>query len=69
MTPEEFWFTASDGVQVQGWIIKPQGVKEGEKYPTVLQVHGAPGYNDYGFVFAAAEHEFQVLTDRGFAVF
>ena len=67
--PEEFWFTASDGVQVQGWIIKPQGFKEGEKYPTVLQVHGGPGYNDYGFVFAASEHEFQVLADHGFAVF
>jgi dipeptidyl aminopeptidase/acylaminoacyl peptidase len=22
--PEEFWFTASDGVEVQGWIVKPR---------------------------------------------
>ena len=67
--PEEFWFTASDGVEVQGWIVRPQGFKEGEKYPTVLQVHGGPGYTSYGFMFAATEHEFQVLADHGFAVF
>jgi len=65
--PEEFWFTASDGVKVQGWIVKPQGLKEGEKYPMILQIHGGP-HSAYGFKLMPAEHEFQVLADHGFVV-
>ena len=65
--PEEFWFTASDGVKVHGWIVKPQVFKEGEKYPTIIQIHGGPR-GAYGFRLSAAEHEFQTLADHGFAV-
>ncbi len=62
--PEEFWFTASDGVKVQGWIIKPHELKEGEKYPMVSYIHGGPrgGYR-YGL-----RRGFQVLAEHGFAV-
>jgi dipeptidyl aminopeptidase/acylaminoacyl peptidase len=66
--PEEFWFTASDGVRVQGWIIRPQDFVEGEKYPAVLQVHGGP-HSAYGFTLDPAFHEFQVLASHGYAVF
>lgn len=65
--PEEFWFTASDGIKVQGWIVKPQGIKKGEKYPMVLQIHGGP-HSAYGFKLMPPEHEFQVLADHGFVV-
>ncbi|HUV33802.1 MAG TPA: S9 family peptidase, partial [Candidatus Desulfaltia sp.] len=65
--PEEFWFTASDGVNVQGWIVKPHGYAEGEKYPTVLQIHGGPR-GAYGYGVTAASHEFQVLAASGCAV-
>lgn len=65
--PEEFWFTASDGVNVQGWIIKPHDFKEGEKYPTITYVHGGPRAF-YGYQMTPAEHEFQVLVDHDFAV-
>jgi len=65
--PEEFWFTASDGVKVHGWIVKPREFKEGEKYPTIFQIHGGP-HGAYGFMLSAAEHEFQVLADYGFVV-
>jgi dipeptidyl aminopeptidase/acylaminoacyl peptidase len=65
--PEEFWFTASDGVKVQGWIIRPHDFVEGEKYPTVLQVHGGP-HSAYGFTLDPAVHEFQVLASYGYAV-
>jgi dipeptidyl aminopeptidase/acylaminoacyl peptidase len=65
--PEEFWFTASDGVKVQGWIIKPYKFKQGEKYPTALEVHGGPR-GAYSFNLGAAEHEFQVLAEHGYAV-
>ena len=65
--PEEFWFAASDGVDVQGWIVKPEGFEEGEKYPTVIEIHGGPR-GAYGFNLGAAEHEFQVLADHGYVV-
>ena len=65
--PEEFWFTASDGVEVQGWIVKPQGFQEGVKYPTLIEIHGGPR-SAYGFNLGAAEHEFQALADHGYVV-
>lgn len=65
--PEEFWFTASDGEEIQGWIVKPQDFKEGKSYPTLIEIHGGPR-SAYGFKFDAAEHEFQVLADNGYVV-
>ena len=65
--PEEFWFTASDGVKVQGWLVKPRSVREGEKYPLVLEIHGGP-HGAYGFNMGAAEHEFQLLSKHGYGV-
>ncbi len=65
--PEEFWFTASDGVKVQGWIIPPKELESGEKVPTILQIHGGPRVH-FGYQYQGAEHEFQVLSDHGYAV-
>jgi dipeptidyl aminopeptidase/acylaminoacyl peptidase len=65
--PEEFWYMASDGVKVQGWIVKPHGYVKGEKYPTVLQIHGGPR-GAYGYGVNPASHEFQVLASHGYAV-
>jgi acylaminoacyl-peptidase len=65
--PEEFCFTASDGVKVQGWIVRPQGFRKGQKYPTLIQIHGGPR-SAYGFKLDSAEHEFQVLADHGYVV-
>ena len=62
--PEEFWFTASDGMKIQGWIMKPIGFKEGMKYPTILEIHGGPNAA-YGY---SLSHEFQVFASNGFAV-
>ncbi len=65
--PEEFWFTASDGVKVQGWIVKPHGFRPGVKYPMILEIHGGP-HGAYGFNLGTAEHEFQLLAKNGYAV-
>jgi dipeptidyl aminopeptidase/acylaminoacyl peptidase len=65
--PEEFWFTASDGVDVQGWIVRPHDSEEGERYPTLVEIHGGPR-GAYGVRLGAAEHEFQVFADHGYAV-
>lgn len=62
--PEEFWYKAEDGWDIQGWLIKPLGWKKGYKYPLVLEIHGGP-HAMYGYGFF---HEFQVLAAQGYAV-
>ncbi|HEV2389921.1 MAG TPA: S9 family peptidase [Nitrososphaerales archaeon] len=66
--PEEFWFTASDGSRIQGWMTRPLRMKEGDKCPALLSIHGGP-YSAYTFEMTEVEHEFQVLAEAGFAVF
>ncbi len=39
---ESFWFTASDGVKVQGFLIRPPGFDSGKKYPVKFLIHGGP---------------------------
>jgi len=62
--PEEYWFTASDGERIHGWIMKPIGYEKGCKYPAILQVHGGP-MGSYGY---SLSHQFQVLARHGYAV-
>ncbi|AWB46364.1 peptidase S9 family protein [Paenibacillus sp. CAA11] len=62
--PEEFWFKASDGEKIQGWILPPVGQEPGKKYPAVLEIHGGP-HAMYGNTFM---HEFQLLAAQGYAV-
>ncbi|KOY12945.1 alpha/beta hydrolase family protein [Paenibacillus xylanivorans] len=63
-TPETFWFDSSDGLRLQGWMLKPAGMMEGVKVPTILEIHGGP-HMMYGFTFM---HEFQILAAQGYAV-
>ncbi|MEK4272657.1 S9 family peptidase [Paenibacillus sp. FSL R7-0026] len=63
-TPETFWFNSSDGLRLQGWIMKPHGMVDGVKIPTILEIHGGP-HMMYGFTFM---HEFQILAAQGYAV-
>jgi acylaminoacyl-peptidase len=37
-----FSFKGWNGETVKGWITKPQGWREGVKYPVVLMIHGGP---------------------------
>lgn len=64
--PERIVFRVAEGPEVEGWILKPVGFKEGqaEKVPAVLEVHGGPeAMYTPGFFF-----EFQLLAANGFAV-
>ena len=61
--PEQFTFT-HEGFENEGWIMKPYGYREGEKYPTIMEIHGGP-HGAYGHIFF---HEFQVLAAAGYAV-
>ncbi len=63
--PEPFTFKSSDGLVLDGWVMKPIGFKADKKYPAVIQVHGGP-HSAYGEAFF---HEMQLLTSNGFGVF
>ncbi len=62
--PEEINFKSFDGTTVQGWLMKPAGFRETQRYPLILSVHGGP-HGMYGYGFNAA---FQVYAARGYAV-
>lgn len=62
--PESFWFQTSDGWKVQAWIMKPPGMCEGDKVPTIVEIHGGP-HTMYANSFM---HEFQLLAAQGYAV-
>jgi dipeptidyl aminopeptidase/acylaminoacyl peptidase len=63
-SPERFAFRNSEGAEIDGWIIRPPNLKEGEICPAVLEIHGGPRsiYGDGVF------HEFQLLAAEGYAV-
>ncbi len=62
--PEQYEFTADNGVKVEGWLLKPYGFTEGKQYPMVLEIHGGP-HVTYGLAF---NHEMQCLCGLGYAV-
>ena len=64
VAPEEQSFTAGDGLELQGWLLRPQGVSEARRAPLVLEVHGGPN-GMYGWTFM---HEFQLLCANGIGV-
>ncbi len=62
--PEAIEWKAEDGLELHGWIMKPAGFKDGEKYPLVLEIHGGPHAMYANTYF----HEFQMLASSGKAV-
>jgi len=63
--PERHLFTARDGLQIEGWLLRPPGFDPGRRYPLVMEIHGGP-HGQYGWTFF---HEFQILAGMGFLVF
>ncbi|MBQ2910698.1 MAG: S9 family peptidase, partial [Clostridia bacterium] len=63
-TPEFFSFTASDGYDIHGYVMKPIGYEEGKKYPAILHIHGGPK-TAFGSVF---HNEMQVWANAGYFV-
>lgn len=62
--PESIVAEGADGWPVHGWLMKPRGFAEGEKYPLVVNIHGGP-HAMYANTFV---HEMQLLAARGFGV-
>ncbi|MBA2669504.1 MAG: S9 family peptidase, partial [Gemmatimonadetes bacterium] len=54
---EEIWYTAPDGLRIQGWIVKPPQFDASTKYPMQLHIHGGPhAMYGVGFNFGWQEH-------------
>lgn len=62
---ERMTYKSVDGLEVDGFLMKPVGWQAGRKYPMVLSIHGGPA-GAYGVGWF---HEFQVYASRGWAVF
>lgn len=57
-------FVNSNGVEIQGWYLKPANFEEGKKYPAILFIHGGPQCA-FGDIF---NHDMQLAAARGFGV-
>ncbi|MBW3623495.1 MAG: S9 family peptidase [Armatimonadetes bacterium] len=64
--PEPFTLTNGEGGMVEGWILRPPGYDEKQKYPCVLYVHGGPALQ-YGGQ-SSPFHELQWLAAEGYVV-
>jgi dipeptidyl aminopeptidase/acylaminoacyl peptidase len=62
--PERLPVRTGDGVEIDAWVIKPPGLREGVRYPLILEIHGGP-HAMYGY---SLMHEFQALVSQGYVV-
>jgi dipeptidyl aminopeptidase/acylaminoacyl peptidase len=62
--PEHYTWVNELGDYIDGWVMKPIDYKEGEKYPTILEIHGGP----LGIYGEGIYQEFQLLTSDGYVV-
>ena len=65
VAPEAFSFTASDGYEIHGWVMKPADYEEGVSYPAIFHIHGGPR-TVFSDVF---HHEMQMWANAGYFVF
>lgn len=64
LTAPEPFTCESDGMTIEGWVMKPVGYQPSVKYPAILEIHGGP-HVAYGYTFM---HEFHLLCASGYAV-
>ena len=56
--------TARDGGRVPGWLVLPPNYVDGQRVPTILEIHGGP-YASYGPHFST---DYQLYAAAGYAV-
>jgi dipeptidyl-peptidase-4 len=64
---EIFSFTSSDGVKIDGSIVRPTPMEPGRKYPVVFAIYGGPGSQQVYDDFATSTWE-QWLAQQGYVV-
>ncbi len=69
ITPfEELRYTASDGVEVQGWVLYPPGFDATKPAPLVVHIHGGP-HVMWGPGYRSMWHEWQTIAASGYICF
>jgi dipeptidyl aminopeptidase/acylaminoacyl peptidase len=61
---ERMPYKGADGLDVEGFLLKPAGWEPGKKYPAILTIHGGPN-GMFGPVF---NHDALVFAGQGWAV-
>ncbi len=62
--PEELRYHAKDGTSLHALLLKPAGYQKGQRYPTIVRLHGGPVYQfSHEFMF-----EWQWYAAQGYAV-
>ncbi len=62
--PEPLNYVNSEGIEIEGWMIKPKDFNSKRRYPAILDIHGGPK-TAYGSVYF---HEMQYWASEGFVV-
>jgi dipeptidyl aminopeptidase/acylaminoacyl peptidase len=66
--PKMHWVDSKvDGRKVQYWVAEPVGLKQGMKYPTILNMHGGPSAM-WGPGEFSMWMEFQLMTSWGYGL-
>jgi dipeptidyl aminopeptidase/acylaminoacyl peptidase len=68
---EDISFRARDGTEIHGQLVKPPGFVPGQRYPTILWIHGGPdGQDDHAFALEgySPQLERQLFATHGYAV-
>lgn len=67
--PEFFTFTTSDGVELNGWMIRPTDFDPSQRYPVVMYVYGGPGSQTAADDWGGTRYLWhQLLAQEGFIV-
>ena len=59
------WASSHDGLEVEGWVMKPPGFDPNKTYPMILEIHGGP-HSAYGPNYST---EAQLYAAAGYIVF
>ncbi|CAM3280006.1 S9 family peptidase [Filibacter tadaridae] len=62
--PEAIIYKGPKDWDVHGWLMKPAGYEEGQKYPLIIDIHGGPHAMFANTFF----HEMQLLAAKGYGV-
>ncbi len=64
-----FKFNTSDGVELNGWIMKPGSFDANKKYPVLMYVYGGPGSQSVTNTFGYFDYVwYQMLCQKGYII-
>jgi dipeptidyl-peptidase 4 len=66
---EFFNFKTSDGLDLNGWMMKPDKSEAGKKYPVLMFVYGGPGSQEVLDIYKRSDYVwYQMLVKKGYVI-